>query len=263
MGLLALNTKFYFRRTFSDIVAVGMMFCLPMALIVMNSVFGEPPMVNGFNVDASSTSPFFLLVFQFFGGTMVIYYLFEDFKTDMRWRLYVAPCSQIGFLTSVIIVNWIITLTMGAAIVIVSSLFLDTYWGNPFVLILTLLQISLMGVLICVILFLFVKKKGAAIGVLYVFAFGTMIVTNLTFILEPDVLGDGFLNTFLFQYNSPTTIGMRAIVYSGSMDAYLFGGRFVGNMSQAFTNLGILGIINALLLVVIGVAGRRRKSDNF
>lgn len=263
MGLFTLNAKHYFKRTFSDLVAVGMMFGLPMALIVMNSAFGEPAIINGYNIEASSTSPFFLLVFQFFGGTMVIYYLYEDFKTDMRWRLYAAPCTQRGFLLSVIIINWMLTMLMGAAIVIVSAVSLDTYWGNPWVLIGTLLQISLMGVLICVILFLFVKKKAVAIGVLYVFAFGTMIITNLTFILDYNVLGDGFLNTFLFHYNSPTTIGLRAIVYSGTMDEFIFGGRFVGEMSDAVLNLELLAGINMVLLIIIAIAGRRRGSDNF
>ena len=254
-----MNTFFFIfsytiKRFLKDIREISILLIIPVGLIVINSMFGDPVVLYGYNVTSSMNMPIFVLSFQFFNMGIMLYTLYLDFKGNMRWRLRATPHSLLALILPAFVASWLFSLFLGLVIILVSLLFLGAYLGNILVLATVLLLVSLMSSFLAMLIFLFAKTYALANAVVYIVSFGLMIISGYMF-----PLGGSPLAVFLRNFGTPLSLGSRAIIYSGSLNEILHSGEGGRGMEQSLTNIGILAAITLILAIFTLFAARRRK----
>ena len=254
MSRFLLNVAHYARRASRNYLDVLLLIGIPLGLIVINGVafLGDGYMFEGYNIAMSNLAPAFMLSFQFFSGGTILLLLFNDLKGEMRNRLGAAPCSKHSFLAPAFFANWIFSICNAIILIVITSLFLNVYWGNLLVLALTLTLVSLIAILIFALVFLFAKTYSMANGLVYGISFGMMLLSGWLLVpIDGNPVGD-----FLLQY-TPLSLGVNAIVNSGMMSDFIFIGEGQG-IEQSWINIAILVGI-ALVLGLIAIVSARRK----
>jgi len=222
-----------------------------MGLLVWNNAVGMENFegeiwIDGYNIVASSSGIVITMVFQFFGSSLVIDFLYKDLRGDMRWRLFAAPVSVnthvfAGLLASMIFLVFSSVLLLGFGVV-----FYDAYLFNRFILAATLLVTSFYAQLFGMLLFLIVPKKAAAELFIMASAFAMAIGGGLMI----GELNLGRVGNFIFQHVTPLALAIRAVQNSGF---------FVDNMPASIFNFTALVAMTAGLAVVVFLLGRRRR----
>ena len=241
------------RRSVPALPLMSMLLIIPIGLIGLNSAIGDPIIVDGYNLGASFNLPAFVLSFQFFNMAIVMSYLYEDFRSDRRWRLRATPHSLMSFVIPTFMAGWFISILFGLVTTIVAAIAFNAYLGNLLVFASVFLLISLMATLVGMLLFLLVKKFSAANTAVYIISFGLMILSGY---MIP--LGNSTLAEFLQTSGTPLALGTRAIGYSGKFndfDPAIFAG---SGMDQALINIAILAAITAVLALAAFVIAKRK-----
>jgi len=246
----------YLKRCINDAFALIILLAVPIGMIAFNSVIGDAPMYNGYNINASFVSPAMLVGFQFFNSAYILEFLYKDFRGSMRWRLNAAPCTLRTFIVPAFIANWLFSMLFGVITIIVSSVAFNAYWGNLWVVAAVLVLVSLMSVIVGMLLFLFTKKMSIANGLVYAISFGMMLLSGMLFI----PLGDSAIATFFMTYGTPLALGARAIAMSGSMPGLLEMANFDLDMTQSLINIGILAGATLVLGLIALIAAKRRRT---
>ena len=255
MGQFFLIMSHYVKRMLRDLPGLPIVLLIPVGIIVVQSLAGDPVMLDGYNVTASFAMPMLMLAFQFFNMGFLHCVLYHDFKGDMRWRLRAAPQSLTAFMLPAFTAGWIFSVICGTVVILVSALFLNVYLGNLLVLAAVLLLISLMATFLAMLIFLFVPKVNAANGLVYIISFGFLALSGAFF-----PLGNSAVAEFITRFGTPLALGQRAIIYAGSLNDILVAvGEPGRGMEQALINIGILAAITLVLALITLIAARRRK----
>jgi len=270
MSRFILIVLHYLRRAFNDVKEIVLLIAIPLGLVVFQIVIGSNIDIDfyfyGYNALASVIAPAFLLSFQFFNSMFMFGFLYSDFRSDMRWRLFAVPCSLRTYILPAFIANWLLNIILGIIYIIITALFMNVYWGNLLVLIVVLMLISLIATFSAVLIFQFTNKLSKANAMGYILAFGMMVLSGFMFPLQ--LLGDNVVIRFLLQYGTPLTLGTSAILSSGDL-LTVFEGINVGlpgfgigarDITVTFTNIGILAIIAVVVGAISLVAGKRRMT---
>jgi hypothetical protein len=232
--------KHYLFRSLKEPVGIGIITGLPTILIiiltmVMTETMDENTeyMVNGYNMVASSMATMFMVMFQFFGGNVLLDYIHPDFRGDRRWRMFSMPVKTNDYLFGVLSACFLYCIIQGAIVIGISAIFLNAYWGNPVVLIATLFACAGMAQLLYILLFLLFPKKGTVEGIGQCIIWGMLLISNYIGTVSGGHAGqiDNPVANFLATYGTPISLARRAITNSG----------FIGNdVSNALLCLGIL-----------------------
>ena len=242
----------YVSRLCRDVKEVALLTVIPIGLTIINGLFEAPIVLYDYNVLTSINMPSLLLAFQFFNMGIMLYFLYKDFRGDMRWRLRAAPVSLFSFILPAFVANWIFSIMLGIVIILISVLFLNAYLGNLLVFAAVLLIVSLMATFLSMLIFLFTRTYRAANGLVYVISFGLMILSGF---MVP--VGDSAVMRFFATSGTPLSLGQRAIIYSGAINDVLpAGGR---GMEQSLINIGILAAVTLVIAVVTIITARRRE----
>jgi len=251
MNTFFFMTLTYLKRLTRDLKETSLLIIIPLGLIIINSLLSDGTMaLEGYNVASSFNMPAFVLSFQFFNMGIMLHILFKDFKGDMRWRLRAAPHTLRTFIVPAFVASWIFSIFTAIVNIVISALFLGAYLGNILVFAAVLLLISLMATFLAMLIFLFTKKFAGANGVVYIVSFGLMIASGF---MVP--LGDSRLVELLISH-TPMTLGMRAIINSGSLSVFPPWG---AGMERSIINIGILGAMTAAIAIITLIAAGRRK----
>jgi len=263
MNNFFLNLTHYLKRAWSDLPAMSLLLIIPLGLTILNSFMGDGISYDGYNIAATGAAPAFMLSFQFFNCAIMIAFLYEDFRGARRWRLRAAPCTLRSFIAPAIVANWIISALFGVVLIVVTGLFFNVYWGNPLVVAAVLGIVSLMGIFVSMLLFLFIKKFSVANGMVYIISFGLMVLSGMMFI----PLGDGPIGTFLRNYGTPLSLGTNAIHYA-MFDSLpgLFtrvGIDAARGIEQAYINIGILAAATLVLGLIVAITAKAKGRRAF
>ena len=235
-------------RSFRDPMSIIFFLLLPMGLIILNTVISFAQMEelgDGRVVEqATAMVTLFMLAFQFFSSDILIYNVYDDIRGTVRPRLLASPVAPQLFFFGAMASSWVFNLVQAALILGVSALFLDLSFGVIWVLLVTVLLVSMIAQLIALLLTQVAKTRKVASGVLQGLCFLFMLLSGVLFI----PLGDSAVAQFVMQYGSPLGVAWHTLMYSGVIET---------DMNQVFLNLGILGGMVAVLLVaVFAVKGR-------
>jgi hypothetical protein len=243
----------YFKKFFRDYKENMLLLIIPIGLTIVYSFFDAPDILYGYNLQASFAMPIMVIGFQFFNGGIMLPYLYNDLREDMRWRLRATPHSALTFIVPAFAANWVFSIILGIVVAAIAVSFLNAYVGSFFILGIVLLLTSLMASFVSMLIFLLSKKIKTANAIGYVVAFGHFILSGMLFI----PLGDNAIARFLMTYGTPISLGSRAVSYSGALRNVAFGEPLVPG--QNWINIGILAAITIVLAVTSIIIGKVKK----
>lgn len=250
--------KHYLRRALKEPIGFAVGTGLPTVLILIISfvMMKQVPdedmyMWNGYNVIATPIAVLFMTGFQFFGGNVLLDYIYEDFRGDRRWRMLSMPVKTMDYVVGILMASCFFGMIQGGLIIGVSTMVLDVYWGNPFILVGTLFACSALAQLLYMLLFLLIPKKGTieiiTQVVIQVMIFSSGLISTFEVDLEQ---GNTVVKEAAFeQYGTPISLARNAILDSGFIG---------GNMDNALLSLGLLYGVLAIFIIAVVVCGKRK-----
>jgi len=193
----------------------------------------------------------FMVMFQFMGGNVLLDYIHPDFRGDRRWRMFSMPVRTNDFVFGVLSACFLYCVLQGAVVIGISAIFLDAYWGNPWVLIATLFACAGLSQLIWMLLFLMFPKKGTVEVIGQCIIWGMMLLSGYIGIVSggnaPQI--NNPVSDFLSSYGTPVSLARRAITNSG----------FIGNdINDALLSLGILYALLIVFAVIVIIVGKKK-----
>lgn len=250
--------KHYLYRSLKGPVGIGIVTGLPTVMLVIMTMAltntleaGTVYMHDGFNMISTSLAPVFLLMFQLFGGNILLDHIYPDLRGERRWRMFAMPVRPNDYVFGAVFAGFLFCVIQGGIVIGISAVFLDAYWGNPWVLILTLLAFSAISQLIWMLLFLLFPKKGTVEVVGQCVIWVMMLASGfLSTVSGGNVLEvSGPVQEFLYSYGTPVSLASRALRNSG----------FIGSdMSDALLCLGILYALLVVLAAAVILVGKKR-----
>ena len=250
--------RHYLRRSLTEPVGIGILTGLPTLLIIIQSMvmMGQMPddvpyMWQGYNMVSTHIAIMFMVSFQFFGGNALLDYIHGDFRGDRRWRMFSMPVKTNDYVFGTLSACFLYGIVQGALLIGITAIFLDVYWGSPWVLIATLVACAGISQLLYMLLFLLFPKKGTVEGIAQVLIWVMMFASGwIGFNTDGPGSGTGTaFNNFITQYGTPISLARNAITNSG----------FVGdNMNNAVLCLGLLYALLAVLAAVVALVGKKK-----
>ena len=249
--------KNYLLRAYRDKTTIIMMLIFPCVLIAImtfvsnaNAV-GYDHIINGYNVFATFNMVMNALLFQFLSGTYLTDFMYEDFRSDRRWRLLAAPVSLGKYVFIACIANVIIALANSAVILTFGYFVLDAHLSNLIMVVASLFTFSLFLTLLGMLLFMLIPKKSTTTALFFALAFGQILPFQFGIISTTrGVLGVG---NFL-----PIIAASNAIEYASQMRFGFADGAYYlldADMGGALVHLAILAgyaVITGLAVMIIG-----------
>lgn len=250
--------KHYLKRTLTEPVGIGIVTGLPTVLIfILTSVMmGQIPkdvpyMWQGYNMVATHIAIMFMVIFQFFGGNVLLDHIHADFRGNRRWRMFSMPVKTNDYVFGILAACLIFCIVQGLLVIGISALFLDVYWGNPLILIVVLFACAGLAQLLYMLLFLLFPKKSTVEALAQVIIFAMMFASGGVGFNMDSTTGNTqtAFNNFFTQYGTPISLARNAITNSG----------FLGNdMNKAFFSVGILYVLLIALAVVVALVGKHK-----
>lgn len=240
--MVGLIFSHYLKRTLKEPVGLGILVGVPVTLIVIlsgvySNNFEGDVYVDGFNMISTNIAIPMMISFQFFGGSVLLDYMHADFRSTRKARLFSTPVKNSHFLAGAFLGSLLASFVQGVLVLIISSLFLNAYFGNLWITLAVLLTSSMFAQLLVLIWFILFPKKSTAEAFIQISSWAMMIGSGFTFGAPeaPNALQE-FLMTYL-----PLSLGINAIMDSGFVHNY--------DMDGAWLNLGILVATVAFLAV--------------
>lgn len=250
--------RHYLIRSLTEPVGIGILTGLPTLLIIILSMVmtGQMPddvpyMWQGYNMVSTHIAIMFMVSFQFFGGNALLDYIHADFRRDMRWRMFSMPVKTNDYVFGILSACFIYCIVQGALVISITAIFLDVYWGSPWVLIAVLAACAGISQLLYMMLFLLFPKKSTVEGIAQVLVWVMMFASGwIGFNADDPGSGTGAaFNNFITQYGTPISLARNAITNSG----------FIGdNMNNALLCLGLLYAFLCILAVVVALIGKKK-----
>ncbi|MCL2501486.1 MAG: hypothetical protein FWE90_14285 [Defluviitaleaceae bacterium] len=251
--------RHYFKRTAMDPIGVGAYIVFPLVLVTLMVVTsnylveGYSHLINGRNLNHSFNIIVNMLIFQLMGSLIVIDYLFEDLRGDMRWRLLATPKPIVSFAFANMVASIAFSFISGGLLILSGAFVFNAYLHNVWVLIAVLVLMATLSQLAGVLFFMLCKKRATANTLGVVFCWGNALLSGLIF-----NIGFGEQLSRLGRLFTPFGWAWRAIMFSGG--AAGMGGNIVeeGGMRDSLLNLGYLAGFCVALAVIILLLGRRK-----
>jgi len=197
----------------------------------------------------SSTAMLMLCIFQLF-SPLQHYYLFSDFQSSMRFRLYSAPISKAKFILSMGFAGWMYSVFIGLFFILTTSILFRVQWGNILVVSLALFLLSVFAQLISVFLFFILPTRGAAEAGVQFVGWGTMILSSG--IVN---IGNNAVTDFFQMYGTPISLAGWAMLSASFPNADL------PNMATPLLYLTILSAFVGVFAVITAIAGMLCKKE--
>lgn len=238
------TVKFTALRMLRAYIVLLLLLVVPIIIITVFSFIlsgvvtetGEPPI--------NEIALTMVLTFQLFGGSIVMSYIYIDFFTEMKMRIYPLPFNKIMYAFSIMMCGTIFSILLGIVLMTYSQFVLGVTWENWSW---AIYIISLMAVLSSIVSLIFtfsVKKFKIAERLSEVYGIGLVVLAGLFFPMPKNAFFD-----FMGSYGNPLTLSMGAIQQMNQ-----------SNSGEAWFQANILLVVAAILFVVMLVVGRRRMT---
>jgi len=243
----AIITRHYVKRAFIDPLGLAIFLLIPTAMILLQNfiinanIEGDDHIINGYNAVITESTIAVMIIFLLMGGMYIIDYIFTDFRGANRWRLIAAPATLSTYFFGALIASVAFSVVSSMAVLGVSYLVFDMYFGNWHVMLALVLLLAIFSQLLGILMSLLIKKKKTAES-----AFSAVIM--LSAIMAGGFMGINLNMPDAIRDNTPLLRALRVATYSGLHD----------NMSGAMFNFGILAAMTAVLAVAVFIIGRKK-----
>ncbi|MEK4199185.1 MULTISPECIES: ABC transporter permease [Cytobacillus] len=229
-------------RMSRDYITLLLLLVVPIILItIFYFVLGDMKNQYG-DLAFYDTAQLMTLVFQLFGGSIVIAYIQDDLFSARRQRILVAPMSLPLYALSISLCGMFFSIFLGFLLVLFTGVGLNVEWGNVFWVMYIIALLAVLSSLVSLILIFSVKNIKLAERLSDVYGIGCVVLAGLFFPIP-----DYPVITFINEYLNPLLLAANAISYAQSN---LF--------SDAYIYMFRLGIGIVITFIIVYVLGRRK-----
>ncbi|MCL2361443.1 MAG: ABC transporter permease [Defluviitaleaceae bacterium] len=243
--------RHYFKRIATHPLNLLVFILLPVAISVINNevlnVVIDDAGAGGIidmSVQYAIVSAIIMVMFAFFGLSLIYDLLYDDFKSARRWRLLASPASLGKFIASNAVASTVVSLVSSALIFLANAIIYDAYvpnlWAFGLIIFVFTIFVQIMGML----LFLLIPKKGTAEAATHAIVWSTTILAGNMF----GTINLGTALNFVFQRATPNALATNAI----------FNLIIENDISQAMIYTGFIGIYVIAAAVIVAIVARRR-----
>lgn len=186
----------------------------------------------------------FVVIFQLFSGSIVMYLIHNDLLTVNRIRMYAMPFNQTMYAFSIMVCGAVFSIVLGILLMIYAQFVLGIVWGNWLWIIYNLSLIALLSIIVSLILTFSVKNQKLAERLNEVYGVGFIMLAGLFFPMPENAFFE-----FMGSYGNPLTLSFMSI---DAMDQ--------GNISEAWCYANVLLTAMGMLFLWMLVVGRRRMA---
>ncbi|MCL2571413.1 MAG: ABC transporter permease [Defluviitaleaceae bacterium] len=243
--------RHYFKRIFTQPINLLVLLALPVGILILNlSILNAVPppdtpsiFENPASIDAGFVSMIIIIMFAFFGASVVYDYLFEDIRGERRWRLLAAPQTVGKYVFANVLGSTVFSLVSSVLIYGVGILMYDAYVPNLWVVAGTIFLFTVFAQLLGMFLLLVCPKKGTAEAALQGIVWSLTILTGNMF----GGLNLGRVGNFIFQRATPNALAMDTFI------------RYItDDMVLVRNNMLALGGYIVVMAIVVAIVARRR-----
>ncbi|GAB3044457.1 ABC transporter permease [Virgibacillus ainsalahensis] len=234
--------KFTALRMLRNYIVLILLLVVP---IILLSVFSF--ILSGAETDAgepyiNENAITMVLVFQLFGGSVVMNYIYIDFFTENKKRIYSLPFNQTMYAFSIMMCGIIFSILLGIILMAFSQFVLGVTWGNWLWAIYIISLMAILSSVVCLIFTFSVKNFKVAERLSEVYGVGFVVLAGLFFPMPETAVFD-FVNTYV----NPLTLSIEAIYEMKN-----------ANVAEAWFPANILLIATVILFILMLVMGRRK-----
>ncbi len=236
------TVKFTAIRMLRNYIVLLLLLVVPIILITVFSFILSDSVTELGEPYINENSMTMVLVFQLFAGSIVISYIYNDFFTEYKIRIYSLPFNRVMYAFSIMMCGTAFSIFLGVILMAYTQFVLGIVWENW---VWTIYIISLMAILssiVCLIFTFSVKKFKIAERLSEVYGVGFIVLAGLFFPMPENAFFD-----FFGSYGNPLTLSLGAIHEMNQ-----------SNIGEAWFQANILIIAIGILFIVMLILGRRR-----
>lgn len=236
------TVKFTALRMLRNYIVLLLLLVIPIVLLtffsyILSGVVTETgvPYIN-------ENSMTMVLVFQLFGGSIVMYLIYTDLFTENKMRMYALPFNQTMYAFSIMMCGAVFSILLGVLLMFYAQFVLGVVWQNWLWMIYIISLMAILSIIVCLIFMFSVKNYKIAERLSEVYGVGFVILAGLFFPMPENA----FFN-FLGTYGNPLTLSMGAVRDMGQ-----------SNTGDAWFQANILLGAIIILFVLMLILGRRK-----
>ncbi|MGN8648110.1 ABC transporter permease [Gracilibacillus sp. HCP3S3_G5_1] len=238
------TVKFTALRMLRNYIVLLLLLVVPIILITVFSFILEGAVTEAGVPYTNENAMTLVLVFQLFGGAIVMSYIYNDFFTATKFRLYSIPFNSIMYAFSIMMCGTIFSLFLGVMLMAYTQFVLGVVWEHWIWTIYVLFLMAILSVIVCLIFTFSVKNFKIAERLSEVYGVGFIVLAGLFFPMPENAFFD-----FFGSYGNPLTLSLGAI---DEMNR--------SNPGEAWFLANILLVAIVILFIVMLMLGRRRIS---
>lgn len=180
-----------------------------------------------------------VLVFQLFGGSIVMYLIYNDLFTENKMRMYALPFNQTMYAFSIMICGAIYSVLLGVILMIYAKFVLGVVWENWVWTIYIISLLAILSIIVCLLFTFSVKNYKLAERLSEVYGVGFVVLAGFFFPMPKHAVFE-----FLGSYGNPLALSIGAVHEMGRSnngEAWLQANILLGAIMISFPVLLILG----------------------
>ncbi|MEK4146472.1 multidrug ABC transporter permease [Robertmurraya sp. FSL W8-0741] len=236
------TVKFTALRMLRSYIVLLLLLVVPIILLTVFSFILSGAVPESGVPYINETSMTQVLVFQLFGGSIVMSLIYNDLFTENKIRMYALPFNQTMYAFSIMMCGALFSTLLGALLMVYSQFVLGVIWQNWLWMIYIISLMAVLSIIVCLIFTFSVKNFKIAERLSEVYGIGFVVLAGLFFPMPEN----GFFD-FLGSYGNPLTLSMGAIRDMGE-----------SNIGDAWFQANILLGAIIILFVVMLILGRRK-----
>lgn len=236
------TVKFTALRMMRNYIVLLLLLVVPMILLTVFSFI-----LSGLTTESGEPYIHFMastqvLLFQLFGGSIVMYLIHHDLFSVHRTRMYALPFNQTLYAFSILVCGAIFSMLLGVALMLFAQFVLGVIWKHWAWMLIHIALIAILSIIICLIFTLSIKNYKLAERLSEVYGVGLIVLAGLFFPMPDHAFFD-----FMGSYGNPLTLSIMSIDEMNN-----------GNPGQAWQLASILIAAIIFFFIVMLFAGRRR-----
>lgn len=183
-----------------------------------------------------------VLVFQLFGGSIVMTFIHYDLFTKHKERMQLLPFHLPMYAASIVACGTLFSIILGVCLMVFSHFVLGVMLGNELWMLFIICLMAILSSVVCLILTFSVKSFKLAERLSEIYGIGFVVLAGLFFPMPQTPFFQ-----FMGSYGNPLALSIMSVKEMNR-----------GNSSEALQYACILLLAIAVLFVVMLLTGRRK-----
>lgn len=238
------TVRFTAIRMARNYIVMLLLLGVPIIILTIFSVILSGNLTETGEPYINETATIMVLNFQLFGGSIVMTYIYTDFFTENKIRIYSLPFNKTMYAFSIMACGTVFSILLGVILMAYTQFVLEVVWKNWLWTIYIISLMSVLSSIVCLIFTFSVKDFKIAERLSEIYGVGFIVLAGLFFPMPKNEFFD-----FMGSYGNPLTLSIGAVYEMGR-----------SNVGEAWFLSNILLAAIVILFVVMIAVGRRRMA---